>query len=231
MVNYPEHVATVCQQRSQVERCSWKGWLVYVSSFGCQSISCVVASYGCESLCDESFWDEIWWRFVGALIRLRVDAVSAMTVEEVYRKHAAELLRFASGLVGPVDAHDVMTDAFLTSIRSKRWAEVSNNRAYLYRAVLNQARMHHRSTARRQLRERRTAASFHQSAVEVDPAVLGAVQQLSTRQRAVVFLTYWHDLPPDQVAALLDIAPGSVRRHLARGRERLRRFLDEQGIR
>ena len=50
--------------------------------------------------------------------------------------------------------------------------------------------------------------------------------QLSPRQQATVLLTYWDDLAPRDVAQRLGISEGSVRRHLARARARLRRVLD-----
>ena len=54
-----------------------------------------------------------------------------------------------------------------------------------------------------------------------------ALAGLSPQQRAVVYLTYWDDLTPAQVAALLGVSEGSVRKQLARAREQLRRVLDE----
>ena len=44
-------------------------------------------------------------------------------------------------------------------------------------------------------------------------------------QRAVVFLTYWDDLTVEAVADVLQIAPGTVKAHLARARASLRRVL------
>ncbi|MGH9224089.1 MAG: sigma factor-like helix-turn-helix DNA-binding protein, partial [Acidimicrobiales bacterium] len=52
-----------------------------------------------------------------------------------------------------------------------------------------------------------------------------AVAALSVRQRAVIVLTYWLDLHPAGIATLLRVSEGSVRRHLARARARLREVL------
>jgi RNA polymerase sigma factor (sigma-70 family) len=62
---------------------------------------------------------------------------------------------------------------------------------------------------------------------ELHPEVLEAMAKLSMRQRAVVFLTYWSDLQPGRIGEMLEIGEGSVRRHLARGRAKLRELLDE----
>lgn len=150
-----------------------------------------------------------------------------MTDEEIYRKYADDLVRFATGLVGPFDAPDVVTDACLRSFSSPGWRSVANQRAYLYRAVLNQARSHHRSTLRRRVREMRSATPEETWAPEIDFEVLAAVDRLSVQQRAVVVLTYWEDLQPSQVGARLGIGEGSVKRHLNRARSRLREYLDE----
>ncbi len=147
--------------------------------------------------------------------------------EDLYRKHGDELVRFATGLVGPFDAQDVVTDACLRAFRSRNWAAVTNRRAYLYRSVLNQARSHHRSTVRRRIRELATAVpgTFTPTLIDID--VMRAIDKLSVQQRAAVFLTYWEDLTPAEVAARLDISEGSVKRHLARARARLKELLHD----
>jgi len=149
-----------------------------------------------------------------------------MTDEEIYRKYSDDLVRFATGLVGPFDAPVVVTDACLRSFSSPAWSSVDNHRAYLYRAVLNHARSHHRSTLRRRVREMKAAVPEATSVPDLDVDVLVSVNRLSVRQRAVVVLTYWEDLAPGDVAARLGISEGSVKRHLNRARSRLRELLD-----
>lgn len=146
---------------------------------------------------------------------------------ETYEKYADELVRFATALVGPDDAADVVADTFVRVLGSGGWAGVEERRPYLYRSVLNEVRMRHRSTIRRRAREYQAAEPEAVADDEVRPEVLAAVGALSPRQRAVVFFTYWEDLSVDDVAGRLGISAGSVRRHLARARARLRRVLDE----
>ena len=67
-------------------------------------------------------------------------AAGPQTDEQTYRELAAELIRFATALVGPSDAADVMASAFAKAIASRTWTGVLNRRAYLYRAVHNEAR-------------------------------------------------------------------------------------------
>ncbi len=147
----------------------------------------------------------------------------------VYRRHADELIRYATVLVGPADAPDVVTDAVLAAFRSPAWASVGNHRAYLYRAVLNTAHSWRRSSQRRRGREERAAVrdAVHATVQAQEPSVDAhrALATLSPQQRAVVFLTYWEDLTPSQIAELLDVGEGSVRKQLARARETLRSVL------
>lgn len=149
-----------------------------------------------------------------------------MTDEEIYRKYADDLVRFATGLVGPFDAPDVVTDACLRSFGARSWPTVTNHRAFLYQSVLNQARSHHRSTLRRRVREMRAAQPERVADGEVDVDVLAAVDRLSVQQRATVVLTYWEDLGTQEVASRLGISEGAVKRHLARARSRLKELLD-----
>ncbi len=145
--------------------------------------------------------------------------------EEAYRAHAKELVRFATGLVGPSDAQDVVTDAMLRLMSSAVWLQAVNPRALLYRAVLMEARAWQRSTLRRRTREARAQGGSVFELPEIMPEVARSVQQLSPQQRAVIFLTYWDDLDEATVASLLGVTEGTVRKQLARARERLRRVL------
>jgi RNA polymerase sigma factor (sigma-70 family) len=152
----------------------------------------------------------------------------ALSDAEIYAKYADELVRFATFLGGSTDAGDLVSSAVLRALGSTSWLTVRNPRAYLYRAVLNEARLTARRESRRRSYEERCARP--EPAPEVpwpDHEVLAAVAQLSERQRAVIYLAYWDDLAPDAIAELLGIAEGSVRRHLARARKTLRRRLNE----
>lgn len=156
-----------------------------------------------------------------------ITATGVMDNEAVYRSYSEELTRYATGLVGPFDAPDVVTDACLKAFETRNWPDVVDRRAYLYRTVLNVANDHHRQTLSRRLREMKTAAreDLPDPTATVDIEVLDAVARLSVQQRAAVFLTYWEDLPPDAVAKRMGVSTGTVKRHLARARRRLGELL------
>jgi RNA polymerase sigma-70 factor (ECF subfamily) len=147
--------------------------------------------------------------------------------EEIYRKHADDLVRFATGVVGPFDAQDVVTDAWLKATHTKAWPTVTNHKAYLYRTVLNTARNSYRGTLRRRLREQRAADSDIAYPVETDVDVLDALDHLSERQRAVTVLAYWESMTTTEISEALDISPGSVKRHLGRAKTTLKKILTD----
>jgi RNA polymerase sigma factor (sigma-70 family) len=146
----------------------------------------------------------------------------------VYRRHADELIRYATALVGPHDAADVVVDGVLAAFASPAWRTVEHPRAYLYRAVFHRAVSVRRSDERRARREASAAIPEVMVLQESSVDAHRALQQLAPQQRAVIYLTYWEDLRPSQIAELLEVGEGTVRKQLARAREHLRRILDER---
>lgn len=154
-----------------------------------------------------------------------ITAARVMNDEETYRRYSQELTRYATGLVGPSDAPDVVTDACLRAFEARAWPDVVDRRAYLYRTVLSVATDHHRRTLSRRIRESKAVSRNDVEMTPEDIDVLRAIDRLSVQQRSVVFLTYWEDMTPSAVAERLDVSEGSVKRHLARARKRLGELL------
>ena len=149
--------------------------------------------------------------------------------EELYRREVPGLMRMAGSMVGAHDAQDVVSDAVVRVMTSDGWARVENKRAYLYRAVVNEAKMLMRSRRRRRARELLVAArsSGPRWTALPRPDVHEALDGLSVQQRAVIHLVYWEDLTIADAAILMGVSPGTAKRHLHRARERLRSVLDE----
>lgn len=145
----------------------------------------------------------------------------------MFEKYGVELTRFATSLVGPTDAQDVVSDALMRSMWSDGWEDVANQRAYLYRAALSQARMNHRSASRRRQRERQSAQVVISSPLDGEVDVWEALGHLSVAERAVVFLIYWEDLSEVEAAARLGVSERTIRRRLSRARHQLGRLLHE----
>lgn len=145
----------------------------------------------------------------------------------LYAQHQRGLMRFATTLVGVSDAADVVSAAVESLVKADSLSSADNPQALLYRAVHNKARSYQRSMVRRRRRERALVSDLLVVHPELRPDVTKAVIGLSHRQKACVYLTYWQDLSSGEVAEWLDISEGSVKRHLARARARLREVLDE----
>ena len=142
---------------------------------------------------------------------------------EAYEKHASDLVTYATALVGPTDAEDVVAEAMLGVFTRVRWPSVREPRGYLFRCVLNQARQAER---RRSVGRTKEAAASVRSVADDEPLDdLGLLAALSVRERSVIYLTYWVDLTPSAVADLLDLSEGAVKRYLARARAKLREEL------
>jgi RNA polymerase sigma factor (sigma-70 family) len=150
------------------------------------------------------------------------------TDAELYAAHAAELVRFATVLVGPDGADDLVAGAVLKAFSSRGWPMVEQRRAYLFQTVLNEARQAGRATVRRERRERIAAEPELRDPPNVRPEVLAAMRTLDPRQRAIVFFTYWQDRTPGEIADELGITARTVQRELAAAREQLTRRLSEE---
>jgi RNA polymerase sigma factor (sigma-70 family) len=157
-------------------------------------------------------------------------SVAADSLELAYRRHAAQLIRYATVLVGPDDAHDVVTDAMVHVFASNAdVSQIDNVEAYLFRAVHHRAVDHHRATSRRRRREMAYARErTHPSADWTPVDARASLEPLTVQQRTIVFLTYWADQTPAAIADVLGVSEGTVRKQLARARERLREATDDR---
>jgi len=165
--------------------------------------------------------DWLWWRFVllCGIVRVVDDRD-----EELYGKHADELIRFATTLIGPSLAEDVVANAVVRAMTSSAWATVTEPRAYLFRAVLNEARGMGRGNRRRARREATAARGEAIDESMVSLEVRDAVGRLSLRQRSVLYLAYWHDLPIEEIARTLGLSLRTTERALTEAR----RILEER---
>lgn len=153
------------------------------------------------------------------------DAVAGADVESVWRDLGPGALRLAAVLVGPHDAHDITANAFLRVTSQAGWDRILDRRAYLLRAVRNEAQNLYRARGRRWRRDLEAVrpAALRDQPVDVD--VYRALAELSLRQRSVVFLVYWHDMSEGEVGDVLGLSRGTVHRDLWLARDRLRKEL------
>ena len=145
--------------------------------------------------------------------------------EELYGKHADELVRFATTLVGPSFAEDVVANAVVRSMTSSAWATVTEPRAFLFRAVFNEARSVTRSDHRRGRREKLAAHSEATDPPVVSVEVRDAMSRLSMNERSVLYLAYWHDQTVEQISRTLNLSRRTTERALTEARRSLEEYL------
>jgi len=148
---------------------------------------------------------------------------------EIYEKHAADLIRYATVLVGPDHAPDVVSTVVLRVLRRRSLGDLDDPRAYLFRAVLNECRSWgRRRTTRRtalaRLLEREASEPFD-STVADRVSAAHALSRLRPRHRSAAYLVYWLDLPISEAAQILGVSPGTVKRYVHEVRERIREEL------
>jgi len=146
-------------------------------------------------------------------------------IDQLWRKYAADLLRFAGLLVGPSDADDIATEAFLGACRSALGPSVRDPRSYLLGAVANHAMSFRRSRERRWRRDLAAVGPNATDSVDEFADVRHAVARLRVVQRSVIYFAFWEDLPERAIAELLGVSPGTVHRNLTRAKALLRKAL------
>jgi RNA polymerase sigma-70 factor (ECF subfamily) len=128
------------------------------------------------------------------------------------------------------DAEDAVQEAFITAIRKRRTLRtVQNPEAWIRTVALH--RLHRGWRHAAVVRRHHLATRGQQPSVEVGPehvALVTALKQLDAHQREVVVLHHLADLSVAEIAHQLDVAVGTVKSRLGRGRARLGELLTER---
>lgn len=152
---------------------------------------------------------------------------------EYVRADGSRLLRIAYLMVGNrTDAEDMVQIALLRVMRA--WSRAQDDpRAYARRVLTNLA-----TDRWRWLRARPHQVALDESfdvpstaddaaewGVDTRRDLLDALRRLPARQRAVLVLRYFEQMSEAETAAVLGLAPGTVKTHTARGLASLRERL------
>ncbi|WP_433167087.1 RNA polymerase sigma factor [Kribbella sp. CA-247076] len=155
----------------------------------------------------------------------------------LFDQYAVPLHRYLARRVGAEQAHDLVSETFLTAFRQRASYDpaTAGAKAWLYGIATNLARRHVRqevrglrATARAGRREPdESAAHDGRVAERVDAQTVArriapAIADLSEGDRDVLLLTSWAGLSTVEVADALGIPVGTVRSRLHRVRRRLR---------
>ncbi len=143
----------------------------------------------------------------------------ARSFEDIYRECYAPLTRVAHLITGSNEvAEEVVQDAFVALY--PRYTTIDNPGGYLYRSVVN--------GCRGCLRRRQTVARFTRAeplpvaAMPELDETWAALDALTPRQRAIVVLRFYADLPLGEIADVLECRTGTVKSMLHRALGQLR---------
>jgi RNA polymerase sigma-70 factor (ECF subfamily) len=179
----------------------------------------------------------------GATASRSAAEVTSGAFDELVARHRDRVFRVALSVLGPgseADAEDVAQEAFIRLHRSlgsgrTRFRGESRLGTWLYRVTFNLAVDLYRKRSRRGTTLGEDALAVlpapdddpHRSAREGERAgqVARLLATLPESHRAALHLHYWMGHSVAEIAELLDVAPGTIKAHLHRGREALRAAL------
>ena len=156
----------------------------------------------------------------------------AGSFDELVERHTRVLFRIALGVLRrPSDAEDAVQEAFLEAYRNNRWEHLDNPRAYLAQVVWRIAIRH--QTARRREQEltvdiRSGKPGPEQQAIgrQLDAWLHAEIDALPDKLRHPLVLMAAGDLSQVEIARLLGLPEGTVRRRMHDARALLRQKLE-----
>jgi RNA polymerase sigma factor (sigma-70 family) len=147
-----------------------------------------------------------------------------MSESDIYMSVRKDLMRYATALVGPDAADDVVSSVVVRALaRPGGLGGLREPKQYLMKSILNETRSRHRRSARRPVVHADAPTSV---ACTGDDRVLDVVASLPDRQRAAAFLVFYEEYTPTEAANLMDCRPATVRRYLHLARTKFREALD-----
>ena len=151
-------------------------------------------------------------------------------LDELVVKYENTLFRAALAILGDVqEAEDAVQDTFLRYLEKRpQFRDGEHEKAWLHKVTANRCK-----SALRVWKRRPTVELLDiYPAPEEDGGqeLVEAILALPASQRAAVHLHYYEGYTSEEIGAILGQRPGTVRSHLSRARDALRRYLsDEEG--
>jgi len=133
-------------------------------------------------------------------------------------------------------AKDLTQDVFVKVLREpERVRDLTKLKPYIFRSAYNTALNFKRDLSRRQaktefIKEELTLVNPRQpdlllESVEVSNHVKGALDSLADKQREALMLRFYSDLVIAEIADVMAVSQGSVKVHIARGLQNLKKCL------
>jgi RNA polymerase sigma-70 factor (ECF subfamily) len=155
--------------------------------------------------------------------------------QQLARRHLPAMLGLARRILGnAADAEDVAQEAMLRVwTHAPRWQPLAAFRTWLTRVVVNLCLDRKRRApwvaleAAGEIEDPAPDAGERAEAAERERRLAAAITELPARQRAAITLTYGEGMSNAQVAEMLDATVSAVETLLVRGKQNLRRALDD----
>ena len=159
-------------------------------------------------------------------------------------RHHRESYGWALGCCSrnPAEAESVLSSVYLKVLEGKaRYDGRSSFRTWLFAVIRKTAADERRRNILQWLRlnrldrseaAERSAESFDEAIYrsEIRLAFRRALAQAPKRQREVLQLVFYHDLSLAEAADVMGVSLGSARTHYERGKKRLRKFMEANGV-
>jgi RNA polymerase sigma factor (sigma-70 family) len=166
--------------------------------------------------------------------------VDAAAFEAAFREHFPPVYRFIARRVGSALAEDLAAETFAMAYRRRVSFDPGRGslRSWLYGIANNLVRNQWRAEQHLLTLDARLVPEVDSSdssdtadkrviAALLAPRLAAALAQIGPEQREVLLLHAWAELSHEEIAAALEIAPGTVRSRLSRARAALREQLGD----
>jgi RNA polymerase sigma-70 factor (ECF subfamily) len=164
-----------------------------------------------------------------------------LAIEHMVHTHQKDVYRLALSILdNPDEAEDGTQDTFVAALRAlDSFHEDAAFKTWLFRITINVCRSRLRRGKNRMRVQQILQSLFHLHSedthpestimqIEANTELWCAICSLDDKHRIPVVLRYYHDLPVTDIAAMLDIPPGTVHSRLNHAREKLRTLLKEE---
>ncbi len=149
-------------------------------------------------------------------------------LDELVVKYENTLFRAALAILGDVqEAEDAVQDTFLRYLEKRpELRDGDHEKAWLLKVTANRCKSILRTRRRRPTVELLDIYPVPEE--EGSRELMEAILTLPANQRSAVHLHYYEGYTSEEIGAILGQRPGTVRSHLSRAREALRRYLLEE---
>lgn len=132
----------------------------------------------------------------------------------------------------PADADDIVQNTFLKLFRSDNSFETDENaKRWLIRVAINEMHSLFRSPWKRKVSSLdETAGSQDEKKVFSDEEreLYDAMHRLPENYRVIIYLFYFEEYTTKEISEILEMSEATVRKRLSRGRQALRKLLEQQ---